>query len=95
MQRLGDPTRHFWITIGVSRCLGVNLSDALQDGKLTHSGYADLVTRCRTCPHAKACEEWMGQQCGRATTPPPGCLNGAVFEALMAGQSPALQPEPA
>lgn len=76
---LGDPARHFWITRSVARALGVSLSDAIADGLMTGDDYARMVTRCRTCQHVSACEQWLGQQAERAGQAPDWCLNLSDF----------------
>jgi hypothetical protein len=74
-QHLGDPARHFFMTRGVARVMGVNLGDALNSGQLEPQRYADLVTRCRGCALVEACEEWLAAQTLISTAPPPGCCN--------------------
>lgn len=82
MSKLGDPSMHFWITIGMARTLGLNLSDAMLDGRLSQSTYIDLVARCSACPQAQMCMQWMGQQTSLAAAPPENCPNAAALGAL-------------
>ncbi len=46
---LGDPAKHFWLTRSVARAMGLSLSEAMAEDRLSALDYADLVTRCRTC----------------------------------------------
>ena len=78
---LGELSRHFYMTRGVARVLGFNLSDGLRVGILTPERYGEMVTRCQTCQHADRCEAWL------ATTvsdndPPPNCCIADDFRML-------------
>ncbi|WP_425039986.1 DUF6455 family protein [Primorskyibacter sp. S187A] len=74
MAQLGDPTLHFYMTRGMARMIGVNLGDALRDGRLKPADYANMVTRCRGCPHASSCQDIMAQNTNLAS-PPEQCPN--------------------
>lgn len=79
---LGDPARHFWLTRSVARAMGVSLADAMANGELTASEYADLVTRCRQCPNVAACEQWLAT-CRPGQCDAPGhCLNAEPLARL-------------
>lgn len=86
--RLGDPARHFWITRGVARAMGVRLGDAMADGRLSAEGYARLVTRCRTCPHVADCERWLAYHPGPTGAAPDNCCNADVLESLLTPDDP-------
>ena len=79
---LGDPARHFWMTRSVARKIGVSLSEALVEGKLSQKGYADLVTRCRQCQSVKECEQWLAQPDQFAECVPDHCQHAALFDSL-------------
>lgn len=79
---LGTARDHFWLTLGMARSLGVNLTDALQRGDLGRGDYADLVTQCRGCDAARACVVWMGQQTDIAARAPDFCANQAAYGGL-------------
>lgn len=79
---LGDPTRHFWMTRSVARALGVSLSEAMVEGRLSKQGYADMVTRCRQCRFVHECESWLSQQVDRADSAPVCCQHATLFESL-------------
>lgn len=82
---LGDPSRHFWMTRSVARALGLNLSDAMDRGLLGVQDYADMVTKCRQCPHIRACEAWLAQTAaGGAESPPIDCMIRDTFGELTA-----------
>ena len=84
LRYLGDPNRAFWLTRSVARAIGVNLSQAMQEGALSAQGYGDMVTRCRMCPHAKACELWLAENGAGAERVPAHCANAEVLNELPA-----------
>ena len=79
---LGDPHLHFWLTRSMARCARVNLSDALHDGALEASQYAEMVTKCRQCPHVAACQAWLAQPSQEMRDLPDFCVNRPVLESL-------------
>lgn len=85
LRDLGDPARHFFMTRGVARVMGLNLSDKLARGALTPEDYSAMVTRCRGCALIENCEEWLSAQMGSAAAPPPGCCNSDALMALKRG----------
>ncbi|REC54039.1 hypothetical protein DRV84_14370 [Rhodosalinus sediminis] len=81
----GPTTRDhaFWIARSVARKLGLDLTAALADGRLTASGYAQLVARCEACPVAGACQRWLADPALPAGAQPvAGCANAEDFAAL-------------
>ncbi len=49
MKPMGDVNFHYWLTLGMAKAVGVNLTDALHKGQISRAQYADIVTRCRGC----------------------------------------------
>lgn len=80
--KLGEIERHFWLTRSVARMIGVNLSEAMADGRLTEQGYTDLVARCRTGGCCATCEAWLATQTGRAEAAPAHCANADALNRL-------------
>lgn len=78
----GDPTRHFWLTQGVARALGLRFTEAILSGRITENGFAELVAACCHCPHGDACIEWLGRNGARSRVAPRFCRNGTALEAL-------------
>ena len=74
----------FWMARSVARMLGLDLSAALAEGRLTPAGYATLVARCETCPLAAGCQLWLARQTFGAAAPMEGCANARDFAALAA-----------
>ena len=79
---LGDPTLHFWLTRSVARAMYLSLSEAMAQGHLSARDYADLVTRCRKCPHVDTCESWLAARAEGAGCAPDHCWNAEVLNAL-------------
>lgn len=82
MQQIGDVERHFWITRSVARVMGVSLSDAMREGKITAQDYAAIVTKCRNCANAQRCQEWLAACQSITRSAPPDCVNGNLLEWL-------------
>mgnify|MGYP007002582574 CR=1 FL=1 len=80
---LGAPTLHFFLTRSVARVLGVNLTEAMRDGRLSADRYAAVVTRCRSCPVAGECQTWLATCTSTPDGPPEGCRNADVYAKLM------------
>lgn len=79
---LGDIEQHFWLTRSVARVMGVNLSEALAEGRLTPEQYCEMVTRCRAGGCQDACQMWLACQTETAQNPPFGCPLGDVLTPL-------------
>ena len=79
---LGDPARHFWLTRSVARTMGVNLSEAMSEGRLSAQGYAQMVTQCRKCPFVSQCENWLAHSATEISQAPEGCANAAILNGL-------------
>ncbi|HKK85916.1 MAG TPA: DUF6455 family protein [Roseovarius sp.] len=83
VSHLGDPNLHFWLTRSVARAVRVNLSDALAAGQITPNLYAEMVTKCRRCPHVATCEAWLAQNGAGAQEVPAHCANASILNALI------------
>ncbi|MGV6812732.1 MAG: DUF6455 family protein [Brevirhabdus sp.] len=81
-RRLGNLRQHFWKTIRMSKTLGVDLSESMAVGQLSHADYARIVQRCRGCNWADGCESWMTRQTGPQPEVPAQCANADSFDAL-------------
>jgi hypothetical protein len=84
MAHLGDPNLHFWLTRSMARAVRVNLSDALAAGQITPTHYTDMVTKCRRCPHAVACQAWLAENAAGASKVPSHCANADILNTLIA-----------
>jgi len=79
---LGRVDAHFWLTQGMARTLGINLSEAMAEGRLDADDYAEMVTRCRGAACCARCIAWMGQQGAGASAAPDFCVNADRLNAL-------------
>ena len=79
---LGDPVLHFWLTRSVARSIGLSLTDAMVEGRLTPQGYTEMVTRCRQCPYVAQCEQWLAENGAGAEAVPGTCVNADRLNGL-------------
>jgi hypothetical protein len=77
-----DAYRAWWLTRGMARVSGVNLSHAVVEGWLQRAELDRLVTRCAGCNLAARCETWLAQS-GPEVTMPKFCPNKPAIEALV------------
>lgn len=82
MIQLGDPHEHFWLTRSVAKTVGISLSDEMATGALQPDQFAQMVTRCRACPHKAQCYEWLGQNCAPCAEIPDICANAQTLRTL-------------
>ena len=80
---LGDIERHFWLTRSVARMIGVNLSDAMAEKRLSPDGYSSMVTYCRAAGCHEACQRLLAAQTSaRPDGPPEYCANAEMYARL-------------
>ncbi|MDA7966087.1 DUF6455 family protein [Ruegeria sp.] len=79
---LGDIEKHFWLTRSVARCMGLSLSEAMAEGKLSAQDYAEMVTRCRAAECSEPCQAWLALRQARAETAPDFCVNAGKLNEL-------------
>lgn len=84
MAEFGDLDLAFWLTRSIGRSLGLNFSEAMEEGRLAPSDYAALITACRACPNDGPCTRWLAEAGGpgRASHAPEFCPNGTALQAL-------------
>ncbi|MFD0978818.1 DUF6455 family protein [Tropicimonas aquimaris] len=84
MSMPGDTDLHFWLTRSVGRCIGLNFSAAMDEGRLSLDDYMGLVRACRGCDKVENCQTWLGCQRGAQgrSKPPAFCRNARNLEAL-------------
>lgn len=79
---LDEIDTHFWLTRSVARCMGVSLSDAMAQGKITSDDYARIVGRCLASDCGEKCQVWLAKQQSRAKSAPDFCANAKVLNDL-------------
>jgi hypothetical protein len=73
---------HLYLTRGMARRHGVNLSEALHQGFLTRADFAAMIDRCQACPGSPAdCRDFQEDH-QSATAAPAWCANAPVLEGL-------------
>lgn len=82
MEDHGKLSKHFWLTQGMARTIGVNVNDALRDGRIARGEYAEMVAACCHCDRAEHCMAWMGQQAAGAEALPGWCVVKPRLEGL-------------
>jgi hypothetical protein len=83
---LGVPAaeRHFWLTQGMARTAGVNLTEAIAAGRMTRGDLAAMVVRCAGCAFPERCVRWMADGRHLGEDPPAWCLNHEPIAAVRA-----------
>lgn len=74
--------RPYWLTRGMARALGVDLSAAIAAGVLSRDGLDALVLSCSGCRRQAECMPWLGQHAAHAEALPEYCALKAPLEAL-------------
>lgn len=80
----GNADLHFWITRGMARRLGINLTEAMQQGRLSHADLAEMVALCRGCPGAQGCLSFLSDRPDRVGAAPDWCRISRVLAELRA-----------
>lgn len=80
----GNIDLHFWITRGMVRRMGINLTEAMHDGLLTQADFAEMISRCRCCTGAKGCLAFLSEHPDAVAAAPDWCRNAAVLAELRA-----------
>lgn len=80
----GSVDLHYWITRGIARRMGANLSEAMRAEVLTRADLAEMVDRCRQCSSVQGCLAYLAENPDRAPAPPDWCNNAAILSELRA-----------
>ncbi|MDF1872974.1 DUF6455 family protein [Vannielia sp.] len=82
MQTLGPEMWHYWLAMGMAKTTRTDLVNAMEQGVLDNSEWADMVDRCRGCAWAECCEGWLHAHMEEGADCPPTCVNQHRFNAL-------------
>lgn len=82
MEDQGRLSKHFWLTQGMARTIGVNLNDALKGGRLGRGVFAEMVAQCCHCDRTERCMPWLGRQGAGAEAIPDWCPLKSCLEPL-------------
>ncbi len=77
-----EAPKAWWLTRGMARVSGVNLSQAVVEGWLQRGEVEALISRCAACTRESSCETWLARS-GGARAMPDFCPNRAAIEALV------------
>lgn len=81
MRTLGDAREHFWRVIKMAKACDVDLSTALDEGKIDITAYADMITGCRGCGQVGTCDRFLGKEV-HVDQAPEYCVNQDTFAEL-------------
>jgi hypothetical protein len=84
MQTNGNARDHFWRVIKMAKANRVDLSTALDEGKITSHAYADMITGCQGCADVGKCDRLLAAV-DRLPEVPAYCVNHETFAALKSG----------
>lgn len=82
MEEAGRLSRHFWLTQGMARAVGVNLNAALQEGRISRADYAQAIAECCHCAHHQRCLDWLAVNGAGAERQPAFCAIGPMLDGL-------------
>ena len=78
--------RHAALMNRMADTVGVDLGDALIDGRLSGEGLRSAILRCTACDSPEACAHWLaGKSPGSAGEAPAYCRNRALLAGLGEG----------
>jgi hypothetical protein len=81
MKPLGDERDHYWLALGMSQAVGLDLQAEIEAGRFSQADWAETVQRCRGCDWAGACPGWLEAH-PQAAAAPESCVNAGLFGAL-------------
>jgi hypothetical protein len=64
---------HYWLTQSMARALGLSISGALRDERLTHDDLSLIVARCVACGRKADCTQWLAHHGAGAPDLPEYC----------------------
>ncbi|WP_126974523.1 DUF6455 family protein [Frigidibacter oleivorans] len=81
---------HAGLVSQMARTLGIDLMQAMVDGRLTAEDWRDAVMACTGCAEPGDCHRWLAerQETG-AAAPPAYCRNGDLMGRLAQGAAVA------
>ena len=79
--------RHAGLVDQMANTLGLDLEEAMFEGRMDTEDVSDAVLSCTGCAHPDECENWLNKQTGSGgpAVPPQWCRNADLFERLMHG----------
>ncbi|HEY0274957.1 MAG TPA: DUF6455 family protein [Paenirhodobacter sp.] len=56
---------YFWVTRGIARRAGVNIDEAMHEGRMSRIAFTRMIERCRVCPRADDCLSYLAHPQGQ------------------------------
>jgi len=70
----------------MSNTVGVDLEQAMMEGRMTVDQLGDAVLSCTGCSQPDTCARWLAQQSATADAAPDYCRNRDMFRRLNDGK---------
>ena len=81
--------RHAALMNRMAETVGVDLTEAISEGRLTGEGWRDAVIACTGCSDPEDCITWLALRDGEpAEATPAYCANARLMEELRAEVAP-------
>ncbi|KFE36763.1 DUF6455 family protein [Thioclava atlantica] len=77
-----DIDMHFWITRGMARRVGLNLSEAIHQGFLSRTDFVQMIAACRKCGRTNSCLAVLSERSGGGEGLPDACPNAPILNSL-------------
>lgn len=75
--------RHAALMNRMADTVGVDLGEALVEGRLSGEGLRSAILRCTACDNPEACDHWLADRApGSAEDTPEYCRNRALLAGL-------------
>jgi hypothetical protein len=84
-----DQTRikhHAQLVDDMAGALGVDLEDAMLEGRMSMDQLSDAVLSCTGCSNPEHCAKWLTTQTGQAEATPDYCRNSDMLSRLAQGK---------
>lgn len=80
-------TRHADLMDRMANAVGVDLEQAMMEGRMTMDQLGDAVLACTGCTNPENCAHLLADQCGALPAPPDYCRNSETLLRLREGKS--------
>jgi Family of unknown function (DUF6455) len=84
-KRYSKMDHHAELVGDMARVRGVDIGEAMLDGRLSAESYRNAVRRCMSCDSPEACAVWLSEHASGADAAPEYCRNGRLLERLANG----------
>ncbi len=85
MSRQSKMDHHADLVGEMARVRGVDIGQAMLDGKLSGEAFRNAVRRCTSCESPEACAVWLSEHAAGAEASPQYCRNGHLLNRLRGG----------